>query len=54
MKADREPLLETCEDCGEEMKQVNLEAWELSGRVVCDDCADEIFESIACERDIWT
>lgn len=34
-----------CERCGEEMEDSpNVEAFELSGQVVCDDCAEEIFE----------
>ena len=36
-----------CEMCGEEMdaSDVNVEAFELSGQVVCDECADDIFEA---------
>ena len=31
-----------CEVCGEEDISPNVEAFELSGEVVCDDCAEEI------------
>lgn len=33
-----------CERCGEEDISPNVEAFELSGETVCDDCAEEIFE----------
>ena len=36
-----------CEICGEDMTDAgiaNIEAYEISGKIVCDDCADEIFE----------
>ena len=33
-----------CETCGEEEFSPNIEAWEISGKLVCDECAEEIFE----------
>lgn len=33
-----------CEICGEEEFSPNIEAWEISGKLVCDECAEEIFE----------
>jgi superfamily II helicase len=34
-----------CEHCGEyDYGSPNVEAFELSGEIVCDDCAEEIFE----------
>jgi formylmethanofuran dehydrogenase subunit E len=33
-----------CEVCGESEVSPNIEASEISGKAVCDDCADEIFE----------
>ena len=34
-----------CEGCGEPMdaSDVNVEAFEMSGRILCPECADEIF-----------
>lgn len=36
-----------CEDCGEswdDMGMPNIEAFELSGKLVCDECAEGVFE----------
>ena len=33
-----------CEVCGDSDFSPNVEAFELSGKIVCDECADEIFE----------
>ncbi len=36
-----------CERCGEDFADAfspNIEAFELSGEIVCDDCAEDIFE----------
>lgn len=33
-----------CEVCGEECDSYNMEAFEISGKWVCDSCADDIFE----------
>jgi len=33
-----------CERCGADDISPNVEAYELSGECVCDDCAEEIFE----------
>ena len=34
-----------CEHCGETDEfSPNVEAFELSGELVCDDCADTVFE----------
>lgn len=33
-----------CEVCGEEDISPNVEAFELSGEIVCDDCAEQIIE----------
>jgi hypothetical protein len=34
-----------CERCGEPVEAINVEAFEVSGQVVCEDCADEVFAS---------
>lgn len=33
-----------CQRCGEEDISPNIEAFEISGEVVCDECADEVFQ----------
>jgi len=33
-----------CERCGEADISPNIEAYELSGECVCDECAEHIFE----------
>ena len=33
-----------CPQCGEPCDGANVEAYELSGEAVCDDCAEAIFE----------
>ena len=33
-----------CETCGEDDFSPNTEAFEISGKIVCDECAAEIFE----------
>jgi len=35
-----------CESCGEGLDagEINVEAFELSGKVLCPDCAAELFE----------
>ena len=33
-----------CETCGEDDFSPNIEAFEISGQIVCDECAEEIFE----------
>jgi ribosome-binding protein aMBF1 (putative translation factor) len=38
--------MDCCEMCGataEDGASLNLEAFEVGGKFVCDDCADEIF-----------
>lgn len=34
----------TCQRCGEDEFSPNVEAFELSGEVVCDACAEQVFE----------
>ena len=43
---DRKKLknAECCEVCGEEDFSPNIEAFEISGKLLCDECADEVFE----------
>lgn len=36
--------LTPCAHCGEAIEEANVEAFELSGDLVCDDCAEAIFE----------
>lgn len=36
--------LTPCGRCGEAIEEANVEAFELSGELVCDDCAEAIFE----------
>ena len=38
-------MMNACEECGEEDFSPNIEAFEISGKCVCDDCADVIFEA---------
>jgi hypothetical protein len=38
------PVAESCQRCGEEDFSPNVEAFELSGECVCDECAEEIFD----------
>lgn len=33
-----------CERCGDDDFSPNIEAFEISNEVLCDDCAEEIFE----------
>lgn len=33
-----------CELCNSEEFNANVEAYEISGMIVCDECADQIFE----------
>jgi hypothetical protein len=38
----------TCERCHDaEIDDVNVEAWEETGLLLCPDCADAVFEEIA-------
>lgn len=37
-------LPQGCQDCGEHDFSPNIEAFEISGRIVCDECAEEIFQ----------
>ena len=36
--------LTPCAHCGEAIEEANVEAFELSGELVCHDCAEAIFE----------
>lgn len=36
-----------CEECGEEIVSANIEAWELTGALLCDECASAAFEQIS-------
>ncbi len=33
-----------CQTCGEEDFSPNIEAFEISGKILCDECAEEVFE----------
>jgi len=33
-----------CPRCGEEDCSPNMEAFEISGEVMCDECAEDVFE----------
>jgi hypothetical protein len=35
-----------CEFCGDEIADANVEAFELTGQLLCDECADGVFEDI--------
>ena len=35
---------EVCQRCGEDEFSPHIEAFEMSGEIVCENCADEIFE----------
>lgn len=43
-----------CGVCGEEFASPNIEAFELTGELYCDDCADAVFERLADEDDAPT
>jgi formylmethanofuran dehydrogenase subunit E len=36
-----------CEQCGEGVASPNIEAWELTGDMLCDECAESAFADIA-------
>lgn len=36
-----------CEECGGDVEEVNVEAFEISGKILCADCAGELFETEA-------
>jgi formylmethanofuran dehydrogenase subunit E len=44
--AERMPTADRCASCGEDFAHFspNVEAFEISGEIVCDDCAEAIFE----------
>ena len=35
---------ECCEGCGDNDFSPNIEVFEISGKLLCDECADEVFE----------
>lgn len=35
--------------CAEEVEEINIESWEITGKILCADCADEDFERRANE-----
>jgi len=36
-----------CADCGDEIDEINVEAFELYGKLLCPDCAEARFEEDA-------
>ena len=42
-----QPDMGECESCHEELCSPNIEAWELTGALVCDECAEAAFEAIS-------
>lgn len=39
--------LSSCEECGvsgDDFTCVNVEAWEVTGDLICDDCAEAVLE----------
>ena len=36
-----------CEQCGEGVASPNIEAWELTEGLLCDECAESAFEQMA-------
>lgn len=36
-----------CEQCGEGIVSPNIEAWELTESLLCDECAEAAFEQMA-------
>lgn len=36
-----------CEHCGSDLISPNIEAWELTGALICDECAEAAFEAIS-------
>ena len=49
IECDDEPPDAFCEDCGDPMdaSEINVEAFEMTGHVLCEDCAQEAFEKAA-------
>ena len=43
-ECDGKGCVKGCQRCGDEDCSPNVEAFELSGECVCDECAEEIFE----------
>ena len=43
-QAETQPCCPKCGEMFSEELSPNIEAFEISGSVVCDDCAEEIFE----------
>lgn len=45
-----EHLMQVCEGhgCAEPVDDINVESWELTGKILCADCVDEDFERRAC------
>lgn len=41
-----------CADCGETLDDVNVEAWEVTGRFLCELCAEAAFEEMREEEDV--
>ena len=41
-----------CEDCGEpmDMTEVNVEAFEVTGRLICAECFDDLHPEDDCEE----
>lgn len=47
-------MLGECQDCGCDIEDVNVEAFELFNRFLCPDCADERFEREAQATEMST
>ena len=38
---------DACERCGDTVDAVNVESWETTGQILCEDCAEVAFEEAA-------
>lgn len=38
-----------CEQCGDDIDDINVESWETTGKLLCAGCAEEAFEADAYE-----
>lgn len=43
----------SCQRCRAEVESVNVEAFELTGQILCEDCADEVFLEADDDASDW-
>ncbi len=44
-------MIGECERCGDDIEELNVESWEVTGAFLCAGCTEEAFESHA-EHDL--